>query len=41
VVVEGAGPLQTAVRPPEGEDWEGLSQFTIIVEHVKLAKPAL
>jgi hypothetical protein len=41
VEVEGAGPLQTAVRPPEGEDWEGLSQFTIIVEHVKLAKPAL
>lgn len=40
VEVEGAGPLKTAVRPQEGDDWEGLSQFTIVVEHVKLAKAA-
>lgn len=38
VEVEDAGPPKTAVRPPEGEDWDDLSQFTVIVEHVKLAK---
>ncbi len=38
VEVEDAGPPKTAVRPPEGEDWDDLSQFTIVVERVKLAK---
>lgn len=38
VEVEDAGPPKTAVRPQEGEDWDDLSQFTIIVEHVKLSK---
>jgi hypothetical protein len=41
VEVEGAGPLKTGVKPRDGDDWDDLSQFTVIVEQLKLvrAKP--
>jgi hypothetical protein len=38
VEAEDAGPLKTGVRPKDGEDWDGLSQFSLIVEHVRLVK---
>jgi hypothetical protein len=38
VEAEDAGPLKTGVRPRDGEDWDGLSQFTLVIEHVRLVR---
>lgn len=40
VEVEGAGSPKTGVRAKGGDDWDDLSQFTVIVEHMKLVRAA-